>query len=252
MDVKLIQATLNPLEVMWVSARTCYSEKSPIELWKESLLVSSDKKWKLIKQVLESGHQSIAEHVIFTFAIEGVSRVLTHQLVRHRHCTFSQQSQRYVEIKEDMGELYRLLHSISPSKSIGKLMIICNKYFVGVTKENVFSYSEALWEYLKRIHDGEKPEDARMILPNASKTNIVVTINLRELIHVSNLRLCTRAQAEIRRLFKEIKKAVEEYNSEISTLLVPSCEILGICKEHKSCGKKPHISEIIKNDKKEK
>lgn len=247
MDVKLIQITQNPIETMWVAARTCYSEKSPIELWEDAATTPTDKKWKLVKQVLGSGHQSIAEHVSFTFAIEGVSRTLTHQLVRHRHCTFSQQSQRYVEIKEDMNELYKLLHSLSPANSVGNLMIICNKYFVGVTKDNVFSYAEALWEYLKRVHNGEKPEDARMILPNATKTNIVMTINLRELIHVSNLRLCSRAQAEIQRLFREIKKTVAEHNPEIAEMLVPTCEINGFCKEHKCCGRRPRLSDLIKN-----
>ena len=246
MDVRLIQATQNPIETMWVAARTCYSEKSPIELWEDAATTPTDKKWKLVKQVLSSGHQSIAEHVTLTFAIEGVSRVLSHQLVRHRHCTFSQQSQRYVEIKEDMNELYKLLHSLSPADSISNLINICNKYFVGVTKDNVFSYSEALWEYLKRVHNGEKPEDARMILPNATKTNIVMTINLRELMHVSNLRLCSRAQAEIQRLFREIKREIVDYNPEIAEMLVPTCEVNGFCTEHKCCGRKQHISEIIK------
>lgn len=248
MDVKLIQATQNPIETMWVAARTCYSKKSPIELWEDAATTPTDKKWKLIKQVLGSGHDSIAEHVSFTFAIEGVSRALTHQLVRHRHCTFSQQSQRYVEIKEDMNELYKLLHSLSPASAVSSLITVCNKYFVGVTKDNVFSYAETLWEYLKRVHDGERPEDARMILPNATKTNIVMTINLRELIHVSNLRLCSRAQAEIQRLFREIKKAVAEYNMGISEMLIPSCEVNGFCKEHTCCGRKPHLSELLKKD----
>ena len=246
MEVRLIQATQNPIETMWVAARTCYSDKSPIELWEDATTTPTDKKWKLVKQVLSSGHQSIAEHVTLTFAIEGVSRVLSHQLVRHRHCTFSQQSQRYVEIKEDMNELYKLLHSLSPADSINNLINICNKYFVGVTKDNVFSYSEALWEYLKRVHNGEKPEDARMILPNATKTNIVMTINLRELLHVSNLRLCSRAQAEIQRLFREIKRKVIDYNPKIAEMLIPTCEVNGFCKEHKCCGRKPHISEILK------
>ena len=241
MRVKLIQATQNPIDVMWVSARTCYSEKSPVELWEDVATTPTDKKWKLVKQVLGSGHLSIAEHVVFTFAIEGVSRVDTHQLVRHRHCSFSQKSQRYVEIKEDMNEVYKLLHSLSPAESVKPLMTICNKYFTNVTKDNVFDYGETLWQYLKRIHQGEAPEDARMILPNAAKTDIVMTLNLRELMHICNLRLCTRAQAGIRRLFKEIKKEVEFYNEDLGALLIPSCEVDGYCREAKSCGRKPKL-----------
>ena len=115
MKVKLIQMTQNPIDVMWVAARTCYSEKSPIEIWEDKYGVVSDdcehtqewieqcteKHWKLVKQVLDSGHASIAEHCYFTFIIEGISRSCSHQLVRHRAgIVFSQQSQRYVEIKE--------------------------------------------------------------------------------------------------------------------------------------------------------
>ena len=125
MKVKLIQITQNPIDVMWTAARTCYSEKSPIEMWEDRYGATSDdcehtqewieqcveKHWKLVKQVLDSGHQSIAEHVYFTFAIEGISRACSHQLVRHRAgIVFSQQSQRYVEIKESKQELMEILN----------------------------------------------------------------------------------------------------------------------------------------------
>ena len=104
MKVKLIQMTQNPIDVMWTAARTCYSEKSPIEMWDEGcskkntsfmrpdemedyvkeLKERTEKHWNLVKKVLDSGHQSIAEHVYFTFAIEGISRACSHQFVRHR------------------------------------------------------------------------------------------------------------------------------------------------------------------------
>ena len=83
------------------------------------------------------------------------------------------------------------------------------------------------------------------MLPNATKTNLVMSINLRELIHVSNLRLCTRAQLEIRDLFKAIKKCVVERESRFGDLLVPTCEAQGFCSEHKCCGRKPTKEEII-------
>ena len=103
MKVKLIQMTQNPIDVMWTAARTCYSEKSPIEMWDENSdrntsfmrpdqfqdyygvkQEQTEKHWNLVKKVLDSGHQSIAEHVYFTFAIEGISRACSHQFVRHR------------------------------------------------------------------------------------------------------------------------------------------------------------------------
>ena len=113
MEVKLLTMTPNPIDIMWVAARTCYSAKSPIEMWSDSEKISweqgfdvvddienikqakrerTEKHWNLVKKVLDSGHQSIAEHVYFTFAIEGISRACSHQLVRHRAgIVFSQQ-----------------------------------------------------------------------------------------------------------------------------------------------------------------
>lgn len=257
MEVKLIRSTDEPISVMWVAARTCYSEKSPIEMWDNGGQTDKDKKWKLVKTVLDSGHQSIAEHINFTFAISGISRACSHQLVRHRAgVVFSQQSQRYVEIKEDAQEILQLIFQFKDAardndieKGLqlqNKLTDIANNYFVDVDKEDIITYCTYLINYLTKIEDGKKAEDARMLLPNATKTNIVMTMNFRELIHVCNLRLCTRAQKEIRQLFTLIKKEVEKIQPELATLLVPSCEVAGFCMEHKCCGRKPSISEMRK------
>ena len=113
MRVKLISITDNAIDLMWTAARTCYSEKSPIDIWTEDRFPNLEENdaqresrlWNLVKTVLDSGHQSIAEYVNFVFAIEGVDRALTHQLVRHRLAVFSQQSQRYVEFKESYDTL---------------------------------------------------------------------------------------------------------------------------------------------------
>ena len=268
MQTKLISMTSNPIEVMWVAARTCYSEKSPIELWEdrmgqsiEELLDMSekdmrnytntvkDKHWNLVKKVLDSGHQSVAEHVYFTFAIEGISRACSHQLVRHRAgIVFSQQSQRYVEIKEDFRTLYDLLNPPLVKHSAAKkdVMAICSKYFVDVNDDNYYSYANCLLEYIRRVNNGQKAEDARQILPNATKTNITMSLNFRELIHICNLRLCSRAQAEIRQVFKLIKEEVLRVDERLASLLVPSCEAHGVCTEHKCCGRKPRLDEVKK------
>ena len=225
MRVKLIQVTQNPIDVMWTAARTCYSAKSPIEMWETrypeniDLLDGYDngekeeivnKHWNLVKKVLDSGHQSIAEHVYFTFAIEGIRRACSHQLVRHRAgIVFSQQSQRYVEIKEDWDTLFDMYDETRTEEINNNLKNIANKYFVGVTEDNYNEYIQILCSYLYKVKQGMKPEDARNILPNATKTNITMSVNFRELIHLCNLRLCTRAQLEIRNLFKEIVKCVK-------------------------------------------
>lgn len=251
MRAKLIQMTENPISIMWVAARTCYSEKSPIEMWNTCGEVDKDKKWKLVKQVLDSGHCSIAENVSFTFAIEGVSRSLLAQITRHRvGVVFAVQSQRYVEIKED----YKLLGDDGTKTNETNylertdLLNILDKYFVW--DHNNYAQFHALLQslycYLYQVQEmGMKPEDARYILPNATKTNITMTINLRELMHTCALRLCSRASLEIRDLFKEIKKCVIERESRFESLLVPTCETQGFCSEHKSCGRKPTKEEII-------
>jgi len=256
MKVKLIQVTQNPIDVMWTAARTCYSAKSPIEMWEElhdyskyftqteeliSVNITEDvannmkkqeeKRWNLVKKVLDSGHQSIAETVVFTFSIEGVSRSLTHQLVRHRLACYSQQSQRYVNFKDKTFE-YATPDTIK--KNVGA-EVIYNE-FMSKCKEY----------YDKLIDIGIPAEDARYILPNAACTNINMTVNLRELIHICNLRLCTRAQKEIRELFKLIKQEVMGVDERLGNLLVPSCEVHGVCFEDKCCGRKPKFEELIK------
>ena len=280
MKVKIIASTPNPIDIMWTAARTCYSEKSPIELSEFNNLypdaIETDmtleykelmtaKRWKLVKAVLGSGHSSIAEQISFTFAIEGVSRALLAQLTRHRAgVVFSVQSQRYVEIKEDYHYLEDLNFNLYPpepdyEKSYeeteketqelsNKLKEILNKYFVGVNDNNMKQYLDDLIKYLYDVHPmfgNMKPEDARMGLPNAAKTNITMTINFRELMHICNLRLCKRAQKEIRDLFKLIKEEVTKVDKRLGDLLVPTCEINGVCYEHKCCGRKPHIDEVM-------
>ena len=301
MKVKLIQITQDPIDVMWTAARTCYSEKSPIEMWETrypeniDLLDGYDngekeeivnKHWNLVKKVLDSGHQSVAEHVYFTFAIEGISRACSHQLVRHRAgIVFSQQSQRYVSPKnpEDLYDFmcyvktgrYNLIkeHELDkkvlgqelPETYVGEpIQAWCdnllNEIFVqnenhpgfdndkNILANSAFRelFYNAYMSYCKLQALGLKGEDARNVLPNATKTNITMSVNYRELIHLCNLRLCTRAQKEIRDLFKLIVKEVKNVDERLASYLVPQCEVLGLCTEHQCCGRKPKLSDIMK------
>lgn len=266
MKVKLISKTENPIDVMWTAARTCYSEKSPIEIWENDVIRNkainqqlpaginskeyiefkesankheeeiSEKHWNLVKKVLDSGHQSIAEHVYFTFAIEGISRACSHQLVRHRAgIVFSQQSQRYVEIKEDISNILRW-EEAKP---------LLDKYFTDVNTNNWQEYLDCLKHYLHHIQMGMKSEDARAILPNATKTNITMSLNYRELIHICNLRLCSRAQKEIRTLFTQIVEQIKQIEPKLVQYLVPQCEVTGMCQELTCCGRKPKMSNVL-------
>lgn len=213
MKTKILAATQNPFEVMSIAAKTCYSSKSPIDI------IPTKDSVEFVMKVLKSGHLSIAEHINFTIAIEGISRACSQQLTRHRHCTFSMQSQRYVNMSN--------AEFIIPSS----------------IKENYDEISKTLneiWsDYIHLIENGVKKEDARSILPNCTSCNLVMTTNLRELMHISNLRMCSRSQSEIRKLLMMIKNDIKEnYDSRIAGLLIPQCEMLNYCPEEKSCGRK--------------
>ena len=223
MRIHLIHHTPEPLRTLYIAARTCYSPTGPLSIEE----TPRGKMESLILKVFSSGHESILEHVSFTFGIEGVSRVLTHQLVRHRIASFSQQSQRYVNIKEDA--------IVPPS-------IKRNKEAMALFQIGI----DQVWKiYRELLGMGIKKEDARFILPNATATSLVMTMNLRELIHTTGLRLCFRAQWEIRILFAFIKREVKKVDRFIASLLQPRCIHLGYCPEEKTCGLQPLKREVI-------
>ena len=245
MKTKLLQSTPNMIDVIYTAARTCYNPGSPVDMWDDVNNVCEEKKLKLIKNCVSSQHDSVLEHAYFTFAIEGIDRAVSHQLVRHRAgIVFSQQSQRYVEIKEDINELKRLKESQDYERRV-----FLQKYFSGCGDWCVSSYLDHMYdcliEYRNLIGNGMKAEDARSVLPNATKTNITMSCNLRELIHICHLRLCTRAQAPIRKMIASLVVNVVEVEPWLKPYLVAKCEANGFCNEEKGCGRKPHIKDIL-------
>lgn len=159
----------------------------------------------------------------------------------------SQQSQRYVEIKEDQDSLGNMFTDEYNTNNLkdSDIYKTLDKYFVDINKlTDINGYYYALDNYLESTKNGEKAEDARRFLPNGTKTNLVVSMNLRELMHLCNERLCTRAQSEIRQLVKEMVKQVVKDEEWLKPYLVPKCEQHGICFEHKSCGRKPTLEEL--------
>lgn len=221
--VHLISKPDNMLKTIYTAARTCYSADMPINIYNSS--DDEEKMLKLIERVVGSGHYSVIEHIQVTFAISNVSRACTHQLVRHRHMSFSQKSQRYVKEKGQFDYL------IPPT--IEKDEILKKKFvdFMGVISEKYTEFLEA----------GIPAEDARAVLPNACATSIVASLNLRELIHIANLRLCTRAQTEIRMMVKAMCDELIKVEPWLKPYLVPKCESTGYCDEDKSCGRKPKL-----------
>lgn len=169
-----------------------------------------------------SGHHSILEHINFTFYIDGISRSCSHQLVRHRLCSFSQQSQRYVNMES--------------APHIVPDAILKNPVYRARYEKAIRTACEA-YEFF--LSSNIKKEDARQVLPNAMHTKLMMTCNAREFIHICELRLCSKAQQEIRELFYKMRELIKESHPTIYTLAQPPCGIrLNKCKEKKSCGKK--------------
>lgn len=238
MKVKLISKTPNMLDVVYTGARTCYHAGSPLDMFEDIKNISNDKKLKLIKSCIESGHHSVLEHAYFTFAIEGISRACSHQLVRTRHASYSQQSQRYVEIKENQDELYEAFNDNYNHTNYkdSKIFKILDKYFVDADKfSNINGYYYALDNYLEAIKNGEKIEDARRFLPNATKTNIVMSLNLRSCLNLFSIRLCNSSQLEIRKLASLMRDEILNIEPWLEPYLQPKCILANKCTEGKKC-----------------
>ena len=178
--VKLVNHTPNPDETVYRAAVICYSK----DYIPEDAVPDNEKIKKLINHLYSSGHLSTFEHASFTFAITGISRIATHQLVRHRMASFSQQSQRYVASGEHDFQV------VPPS--IAERPDLLEEYTA--MANGCMKFYESL------VLAGVNKEDARYILPHGMSSKITVTMNARELDHFFTLRMCERAQWEIRSL----------------------------------------------------
>ena len=217
MKVTLITNTPEPEKVIASAAKLCYSS-SDIETLMNGL--TAEKIEVFLKKLTDLGHQSPLEHCSFTFGIEGVSRTLTHQLVRHRIASYSQKSQRYV--KECQFE-----YVVPPT--IAENQIDINVY------EDFMRYSQETYDYL--ISRGVPAEDARFVLPNACETKIITTMNIRTLLHFFEERCCNRAQWEIRQMANMMLDICKEVAPTLFMNAGASC-VRGKCKEGEmSCGR---------------
>jgi len=227
LKVKLLSHTADAELLCGASALTSTKSGSPSEIFEKMDLETAK---RIIKRVTGYGHVSVVEHASFTFSIEGVSRTMTHQLVRHRIASYTQQSQRYVAY--DTLEKYVTPQTITNNADAKKSF-----------DETLEKISET---YQKLLKLGIPKEDARFILPNAAKTNIIVTMNARELRHFFNLRCCTRSQWEIREVATEMLKQAKKTAPALFENAGPSCVELGYCPEGKMKPPECNVEEIKK------
>ena len=233
LKVILIRHTLLPEETVALAAKLCYSKSTINDLQEK---ISQKDQSAFIEKLMNMGHESVLEHVSFTFGIEGVSRVLLAQLTRHRIASFSVQSQRYVSYENGFG--YIVPESI---EALGNDAVEKYRKQMEIIEQWYRDWQQALG------NQGEKSnEDARFVLPNACETRIVVTMNARELLHFFSLRMCSRAQWEIRNMAEQMFLLCLKTAPSLFMNAGPGC-LRGPCAEgEKSCGKAGKIRETRK------
>jgi thymidylate synthase (FAD) len=250
LDVKLLSYTPEPEKLVSAAAKLCYSDLSGKDLMDG---LDKEKTERFIEKLTNLGHESPLEHISFSFSIEGVSRVLTHQLVRHRIASYSQRSQRYVKEGQFDYIVPPVLNGDYEAKKIYieqmvKAQEAYDKLADMLYKKYLPKYSEDFGKYISKFEkekkikkDKEKAEkkaieDARYVLPNACETKIMVTMNARTLLHFFNLRCCNRAQWEIRQMAEKMLEQVKEVAPILFKNAGPRC-LNGHCPEgNMTCG----------------
>jgi len=241
MEVKLIAHTPDPEKVVAASAKLCYSQTDAIHIMDQ---LDDEKTEFFLDKLIQLGHFSPIEHVSFTFAVEGVSRVLTHQLVRHRIASYSQQSQRYVKLEQFE---YVTPPAIEASDAAKKIFDESMKASQRAYNEIVDLLETSIFETLvtsglsekkaKSMAEKQAIEDARFVFPNACETKIVITMNARSLMNFFNHRCCNRAQWEIHEMANEMLNCVKAVAPTLFKIAGPKC-LSGPCPEGQmTCGK---------------
>lgn len=228
MNVELLQYPEHPERAVATAARLCYAPVGATELMET---MPPERVQSVLSTIMKSGHFSTLEHVSYTFAVDGVSRALTHQLVRHRLASFNQQSQRYVKFAGDVEVVKPPTVAAQEDTSL-------------VFDEAIDAVVDA---YHKLLDAGVPAEDARYLLPNAAETKIVITMNIRELLHFLSLRCCNRAQWEIREMAWQMLALCKQAAPALFEHAGPAC-VSGPCPEGKStCGKAAEVREKAQN-----
>jgi len=241
MKVDLITHTPEAEKVVSAAAKLCYSKTGT-----QSILegLTDDKVESFIEKLASLGHESPIEHVSYTFAVEGVSRVLTHQLVRHRIASYSQQSQRYVKLEQFEYVVPPMIKKNKKANDIfEKAMHEDQMHYNNLVETLEKSYIE---DYLSEGYSDKKSkqmaekkaiEDARFVFPNACETKIIFTMNARTLMQFFKHRCCERAQWEIRELADQMLSLVKEVSPNLFKYAGPSCVSSNCPEGFMTCGK---------------
>ena len=244
--VELLAHTPDPVALIYAAFRQCYHAGFVADMWPRLLTgdIDADTQGRFVADILESGHTSPIEHVSLTFAISGVSRALSHQLVRHRIASYSQQSQRYVDGKDFN---YIVPPSIAKNQAALARFTACmaeiaaaysdlSELLADKTAENLPKNNAAITKAKEKVR-----QDARFVLPQAAETRLVMTMNCRSLLNFFEERCCLRAQWEIRALANAMLDLAKTAVPVIFDQAGPKCVRLGYCPEGEqfTCGRMP-------------
>lgn len=237
LKVKILAHTPNPEEVIAQSAKLCYSKVGVDEIMEK---LTPEKIEKFLAHLIEIGHDSPLEHVSFTFAIEGIDRTISHQIVRHRVASYSQQSQRYVNLDETFKHT---------TPNVVKEMNMADEWHEDMMEilDKYIKWQKIIKEYVETNDyptngmNAEKVanENARGMLPNACETKLVMTMNVRELLHFFNKRCCHRAQEPICELANEMLRLCQEVAPTLFKYAGADC-VRGKCNEGNMSCKNPY------------
>lgn len=250
MKVELLAKTPDGEKLIAAAARLCYSKTGVSDLYDA---MTDEKAHRFLEMLTDMGHVSPVEHVSLTFAVEGVSRSLTHQLVRHRLASYSQQSQRYVALEEME---YIVPPSVAEDEALAErfeeamrqAQASYDALVAGLLPKNVQKYLDRGYGEKEARSRGEKDslEDARYVFPNACETKIIFTMNVRSLLHFIDLRTCRRAQWEIRKLAEETLRLAKAAYPALFRNAGPRC-LRGPCPEGRmTCGKQEEVRAYFK------
>ncbi len=234
LKVELLRYTPEGEKLIASAAKLCYSEAG-IDKIEEGLTEEGIQTF--LAMLVKLGHESPIEHISFTFGVEGVSRTLTHQLVRHRIASYSQQSQRYVKLSNFEYIIPPEIENDDDAKEIfiramEKDMQYYNELTDILYKKHYKKYIESGLPEKEAKNKAEKEaiEDARYVFPNACETKIIFTMNARVLLNFFKLRTCNRAQWEIRNLAIEMLNQVKKVYPTLFKNAGPGC-VRGVCPE---------------------
>ncbi|AHM55471.1 thymidylate synthase ThyX [Peptoclostridium acidaminophilum DSM 3953] len=251
MKVRLIEHTPNPDKVVAIAAKLCYSRAGVDDIEKK---LSDEETERFVQMLVDMRHESPLEHVSFTFAAEGISRACTHQLVRHRIASYSQQSQRYVRLEQFEYILPPAIEAIPEAAEKFKEAMESDQRTYNEIAKILFQryYDEMMAggmseKKAKGAAEKKAIEDARYVFPNACETKIVLTMNARALLHFFNKRCCERAQWEIRDMADCMLAEAKKVAPFIFKNAGPGCAY-GPCPEGAmSCGKATVMREKYRN-----